>query len=154
MILKKLQLLHYMGGALKTKLGAGSASTDGYISSTDWNTFNGKQANLVSGTNIKTINGTSILGSGDITVSGGSGVTVYADIAALKAVDTTAYTTVQTVQVTTLGLYKFQPNSALTGDDINVITPTIGSVAGRWIKQSYDIEEVATTALHGWSTKN
>lgn len=56
---------------IKTKLGAGSTSTDGYITSTDWNEFNGKQANLVSGTNIKTINGMSVLGSGDITVSGG-----------------------------------------------------------------------------------
>ena len=56
------------------------------------------------------------------------------DITALKAVDTTSITTVQTVQVTTLGLYKFQPGSTLTGDDVNVITPTVGT--GRWIKQS------------------
>ena len=42
---------------------------DGYLSATDWTTFNGKQAALVSGTNIKTINGTSILGSGDLTIS-------------------------------------------------------------------------------------
>lgn len=45
-----------------------TTSTDGYLSSTDWNTFNGKQAALVSGTNIKTINSTSVLGSGDIAV--------------------------------------------------------------------------------------
>jgi hypothetical protein len=44
-----------------------STSTDGYLSSTDWNTFNNKQAALVSGTNIKTINSTSLLGSGNIT---------------------------------------------------------------------------------------
>lgn len=42
-----------------------TTSTDGYLSSTDWNTFNGKQDTLVSGTNIKTINGDSILGSGN-----------------------------------------------------------------------------------------
>jgi hypothetical protein len=41
---------------------------DGYLSATDWTTFNGKQAALVSGTNIKTINSTSLLGSGNITV--------------------------------------------------------------------------------------
>ena len=44
-----------------------TTSTDGYLSSTDWNTFNNKQAALVSGTNIKTVNSTSLLGSGDIT---------------------------------------------------------------------------------------
>jgi hypothetical protein len=45
-----------------------SASTDGYLSSTDFNTFNGKQAALISGTNIKTINSTSLLGSGNVAV--------------------------------------------------------------------------------------
>ena len=56
-----------------------TTSTNGYLSSTDWNTFNGKQSALVSGTNIKTVNGTSLLGSGDvgtITVPyGGTGLT-------------------------------------------------------------------------------
>jgi len=41
---------------------------DGYLSATDWTTFNGKQAALVSGTNIKTINSTSLLGSGNVAV--------------------------------------------------------------------------------------
>lgn len=45
-----------------------STSTDGYLSSTDWNTFNGKQATLVSATNIKTINSNSLLGSGDLSI--------------------------------------------------------------------------------------
>jgi hypothetical protein len=40
----------------------------GYLTSTDWGTFNGKQAALVSGTNIKTVNSTSLLGSGDVSV--------------------------------------------------------------------------------------
>ena len=87
------------------------------------------------------------------TASGGSGVTVYADLAAIKAVDTTSYTTVETVQVASLGLYKFQPSSTLTGDDINVITPTTGSSVGRWIKQSIDIVEVASNTGKIWSDK-
>ncbi len=49
---------------------AASTSTDGYLTSTDWDTFNGKQATLVSGTNIKTVNGSSLLGSGDLTTPG------------------------------------------------------------------------------------
>jgi hypothetical protein len=44
-----------------------NTTTTGALSSTDWNTFNGKQDTLVSGTNIKTINSTSLLGSGNIT---------------------------------------------------------------------------------------
>lgn len=47
-----------------------SAANRGAVSSTDWSTFNAKQAALVSGTNIKTINGSSVLGAGDLTVSG------------------------------------------------------------------------------------
>lgn len=44
------------------------ATHKGFLTLTDWNTFNGKQATLVSATNIKTINGTSILGAGDLAV--------------------------------------------------------------------------------------
>jgi hypothetical protein len=51
---------------------AASTTDKGFLTNTDWNTFNGKQAALVSGTNIKTINGNSLLGSGDLVVGGGS----------------------------------------------------------------------------------
>jgi hypothetical protein len=50
-------------------MAAATTSVNGYLTSTDWTTFNGKQALLVSGTNIKTINSTSLLGSGDIAIS-------------------------------------------------------------------------------------
>ena len=49
-----------------------SASNRGALSSTDWSTFNGKQAALVSGTNIKTVAGVSLLGSGDVGLIGGT----------------------------------------------------------------------------------
>jgi len=52
-----------------TLLGAASSSANGYLTSTDWTTFNSKQDLLVSGTNIKTINTNSLLGSGDLTIS-------------------------------------------------------------------------------------
>lgn len=54
-------------------LAAASTSTNGYLTSTDWNTFNNKQSTLVSGTNIKTVNGTSVLGSGDLVIASGGG---------------------------------------------------------------------------------
>jgi hypothetical protein len=47
-----------------------STSVNGFLSATNWTTFNNKQDELVSGTNIKTINGNSILGSGNLVVSG------------------------------------------------------------------------------------
>jgi hypothetical protein len=43
-----------------------SALNRGALSSTDWSTFNNKQAALVSGTNIKTVGGVTLLGSGDV----------------------------------------------------------------------------------------
>jgi hypothetical protein len=54
--------------AITLNVPTASATNRGALSSTDWSTFNGKQAALVSGTNIKTVNGTSLLGSGDVGV--------------------------------------------------------------------------------------
>ena len=55
-----------------------SASNRGALTSTDWSTFNNKQAALVSGTNIRTVNGNTLLGSsnlavGTVTSVGGTG---------------------------------------------------------------------------------
>ena len=57
-------------GTLTVNIPVASATNTGKLSNTDWSTFNGKQAALVSGTNIKTINGSSVLGSGNLVVSG------------------------------------------------------------------------------------
>jgi hypothetical protein len=46
-----------------------SALTRGALSTTDWSTFNNKQATLVSGTNIKTVNGNSLVGAGDVSLN-------------------------------------------------------------------------------------
>ncbi len=57
---------------------AATTSLSGYLNTTDWNTFNNKQATLVSGTNLKTVNGTTLLGSGDLGIidgtHGGTGI--------------------------------------------------------------------------------
>jgi len=58
-------------------MAAATTSVNGYLTSTNFNTFNGKQAALVSGTNIKTVNGNTLLGSGDLVVGSRSGVEVY-----------------------------------------------------------------------------
>lgn len=56
---------------LDTTFTTSTTQGGGRLKQLDWNTFNNKQAALVSATNIKTINGSSILGSGDLVVSGG-----------------------------------------------------------------------------------
>lgn len=70
------------GGTTPTiSMAAATTSVSGYLTSTDWNTFNSKQAALVSGTNIKTVNGNSLLGAGDVatgtvtSVASGTGLT-------------------------------------------------------------------------------
>lgn len=60
--------------AITITLQDASGSQAGKLTASDWNTFNSKQAALVSGTNIKTVNGNSLLGSGDLVISAG-GVT-------------------------------------------------------------------------------
>jgi hypothetical protein len=55
-------------GTLTINIPTASATNTGRLSSTDWSTFNNKQAALVSGTNIKTVNSTTLLGSGNLAV--------------------------------------------------------------------------------------
>jgi hypothetical protein len=71
------------GGATPAiSIAAATTSVNGYLTSTDWTTFNGKQAALVSGTNIKTVSGTSLLGAGDLgtigATYGGTAQSTYA----------------------------------------------------------------------------
>jgi hypothetical protein len=78
---------------------AATTSVNGYLTSTDWTTFNGKQAALVSGTNIKTVGGVSLLGSGDLgtlTVAyGGTGATTLTGY--IKGSGTSAFTASATI---------------------------------------------------------
>ena len=57
-------------GAITLSIPAATSGVNGYLTSTNWSTFNGKQEELQSGVNIKTINSNSILGSGDLVISG------------------------------------------------------------------------------------
>ena len=56
------------GNTPAISMAAATTLVDGYLTSADWATFNGKQAALVSGTNIKTVNSNSLLGSGNVSV--------------------------------------------------------------------------------------
>ena len=109
----------YLSDAQKTIATQAATSTlSGYLSSTDWSTFNGKQAALVSGDNIKSVNGNSLLGSGDLVVSDenavqrGSGNTVTATSEVVKCTN-----------VTVIGANCVVSNSTnlnVTGDNLNI----------------------------------
>ena len=82
------------GNTPAISMAAATTSVNGYLTSTDWTTFNSKQAALVSGTNIKTVGGNSLLGSGDVgTIGiayGGTGqTTASAAFNALSPITTT-----------------------------------------------------------------
>lgn len=66
-------------GAITLSMPAATSGVDGYLTSTNWSTFNGKQPELQSGVNIKTINSNSILGSGNLVISGGAANPAGAD---------------------------------------------------------------------------
>lgn len=108
-----------------------SSANRGALSSTDWTTFNGKQAALVSGTNIKTVNGTTLLGSGDlgtITVAyGGTGVS-SASITAFNNI--TGYTASGATGTTSTNIV-FSTNPTITNPTVtNYVESvvTIGTV--------------------------
>jgi len=89
----------------------GTTITNGYISSTDWTTFNNKQDLLVSGTNIKTVNSQSLLGSGDILITGGEDKT-YQSL-------TSATTVTMDTNVSVNGKLTLAHNVTLTLDNLN-----------------------------------
>lgn len=129
-----------------------SGSSNGWLSSTDWTTFNSKQAALVSGTNIKTVSGTTLLGSGDLgTIGTGYGGTGTS----------TTFTAGSVVFAGTSGIYS-QDNSNLFWNDadnklgIGSVTPATslyvnnGQVAntssGNFVTTKYNSQGVAWSA--------
>lgn len=99
------------------------ASTDnrGALTSTDWDTFNGKQDALVSGTNIKTINSTSILGSGDIATPQGT----VTSVATGTGLTGGTITGTGTISLETA----LQPIASLTGNSLKYLRVNVGETA-------------------------
>lgn len=112
---------------ITTPLLQSSGSQSGWLSSTDWTTFNAKQTALVSGTNIKTVSGTSLLGSGDLgtigTGYGGTGLTSFTANAVLYSTSTSALTTGTALYFdgTYLGVGNNTPGSFFAGANRVVI---------------------------------
>jgi len=112
---------------------AATTLVSGHLTSTDFNTFNNKQAALVSGTNIKTINGNTLLGSGDLTISGGGGIHIPVEPVATRVYDLRVVGTSLTTSVTGpdgMRLLPFLPNNNLTPNSfsVNVTISSVGSL--------------------------
>jgi len=130
------------------------AGHDGYLSSTDWNTFNDKQELLVSGTNIKTINGSSVLGSGNLTISGGlqglNNVNGYFPSTALgvDASISAANVTTQATTANTLYLYPFIPNKTITSVSLKIQVTILGAGVNCRILIYSDLNGFPNTKLY------
>jgi len=72
--------LYSTGGASPNiSMPVAGVGTSGYLSASNFQAFNGKQAALVNQVNIKSINGVTLLGSGDLVISAGAaGTTTFA----------------------------------------------------------------------------
>jgi len=93
-----------------------TTSADGFLTSTDWNTFNGKQNTLVSGTTIKTVNGTTLLGSGNLSV----GTLVSTDTASLSNRINLKFNTADTSQLNLTSRFNTKVNLS---DTLNMLAP-------------------------------
>jgi hypothetical protein len=118
------------GGATPAiSMAAATSSVNGYLTSTDWSTFNGKQAALVSGTNIKTVNGTTLLGSGDVGTIvpsyGGTGVTTLSGIAYGNG--TAAFTAATAAQVVSV-IGSTAVTNATNATNVGITQDTTSSV--------------------------
>jgi len=109
---------------------AATTSVNGYLTSTDWTTFNSKQAALVSGTNIKTVNSTSLLGSGDVSV-GVTSVTATSPVTstggATPVIAMPAATTSVNGYLTSTDWNTFNSKSNTSGTVTSVAALTLGT---------------------------
>ena len=111
-------------------MAAATTSVNGYLTSTDWTTFNSKQAALVSNTNIKTVNSTSLLGSGDVSV-GVTSVTGTAPVVssggATPAISMAAANTTTNGYLTSTDWNTFNGKSNTNGTVTSVAALTLGT---------------------------
>jgi hypothetical protein len=120
------------GGATPAiSMPAATTSVNGYLTSTDWTTFNGKQAALVSGTNIKTVGGVTLLGAGDVgtigVAYGGTGATTLTSGYLLKGNGTSAVSASVVYDTgTNVGIGTASPGSKLDVRSANISDGTNG----------------------------
>jgi len=110
---------------------AATTSIDGYLSSTNWNTFNNKQTALVSGTNIKTVGGVTLLGAGDVSAP------------SFTTVTTSSTTDATTPNTGTTGGFRLRGNAT---SGIAYLQVTNSTAASEWGYAS-----IVASGLWSWS---
>lgn len=131
-------------GSITLNIPTASATNTGKLSSTDWSTFNNKQAALVSGTNIKTVNSTSLLGSGNVAVAAQDSISLINNTSISLGTSTTSF----------VSFCAFTTNS--TEANRQVIIPVAGTVKNLYVltstTQSAGGSQVCTVRKNGANT--
>lgn len=131
-------------GSITLNIPTASATNTGKLSSTDWSTFNGKQAALVSGTNIKTINSNSVLGSGNLSVAAQDSISLINNTSVTATASQTTY----------VSFCAFTTNSSEAARQ--VIIPVAGTVKNLYVltstTQSAGGSQVCTVRKNGANT--
>lgn len=143
------------GGATPAiSISTANTTTTGALSSTDWNTFNGKQAPLVSGTNIRTINGNSVLGSGNLTIGGGGGIHAPKRPSTGQGVNCSIYAstlTTLTLANTRVYLTPFCPATSFNSASLNInVTTAVATSLSKIVVYS-DLNGLPNTLLYNSS---
>lgn len=131
-------------GSITLNIPTASATNTGKLSSTDWSTFNNKQAALVSGTNIKTINSNSVLGSGNLAVAAQDSISLINNTSISLGTSTTSF----------VSFCAFTTNS--TEANRQVIIPVAGTIKNLYVltstTQSAGGSQVCTVRKNGANT--
>jgi hypothetical protein len=132
---------------LDTSYTTSTTQGGGRLKQADWNTFNNKQAALVSGTNIKTVNGSSLLGSGNLTVTDATALKIANNLSDVNSTITSKQNLgfgTKVVYVSDYASIQTAVNSVSAGADVTFIFPT----------NTYNIASGANVTISGLGNVN
>jgi hypothetical protein len=132
---------------LDTTFTTSTTQGGGRLKQADWNTFNNKQAALVSGTNIKTVNGSSLLGSGNLTVTDATALKIANNLSDVNSTITSKQNLgfgTKVVYVSDYASIQTAVNSVSVGADVTFIFPT----------NTYNIASGANVTISGLGNVN
>jgi hypothetical protein len=132
---------------LDTTFTTSTTQGGGRLKQADWNTFNNKQAALVSGTNIKTVNGSSLLGSGNLTVTDATALKIANNLSDVNSTITSKQNLgfgTKVVYVSDYASIQTAVNSVSAGADVTFIFPT----------NTYNIASGANVTISGLGNVN
>ena len=115
---------------IKTKLGAATTSSDGYLTSTDWNTFDSKGTGTVTSVGVSMPTGFTV-GSSPVTSSGTIAVTFTAGYSLPTTTSQTNWDTAYTNRITSLTTTGSSGAATLSSNTLNIPTYTLAGLGGQ-----------------------